>query len=392
MSLINQMLQDLDARRAAHGSGTDLPNDVRPLPKPPASRLPLVLAGALLIVLAGGFAAYPWWTQQAASVPAAAVPVVIEAVAPPPAPPPAVAPSASEPVSTPQPTLPSDKPEAGLRMADRIELPATTKELPKSSGPAVSPPAARPAAVSPQPPVPAEKKSTDQRNKNEVAERPPRAPVAVAAQDVAARPAKAPMIERTDSVGTPRDRAESEYRKAIVAVNQGRVPEALEGLRNALRQDGMHVASRQLLVKLLLEARQPDEAVQVLHDGLQGQPAQIGWAMSLARLQLERGDVSAAWQTLDASLPAAGGSADYQGFAAHVLQRLGRNRESAEHYLAATRLSPAEGRWWLGLGLALEAEGRSVEAHEAFLRARASGTLAGELASLVEQKLRKPAN
>ena len=57
MSLINQMLQDLDARRAAHGVDTNLPNDVRPLPKPQASRFPLVLAGVLLTVLAGGFAA-----------------------------------------------------------------------------------------------------------------------------------------------------------------------------------------------------------------------------------------------------------------------------------------------------------------------------------------------
>ena len=57
MSLINQMLQDLDARRAAHGVGTRLPNDVRPLPKAPSSNLPLgfALAVALLLVLGVGF-------------------------------------------------------------------------------------------------------------------------------------------------------------------------------------------------------------------------------------------------------------------------------------------------------------------------------------------------
>ena len=196
------------------------------------------------------------------------------------------------------------------------------------------------------------------------------------------------MIERTDAVGSPRERAESEYRKAIAAVNQGRVAEALEELRNALRQDGLHVASRQLLVRLLLEARQPDEAAKVLQDGLQGQPAQIGWAMSLARLQVDRGDLAGAWQTLDYSSPAAGNNADYQGFMAHVLQRLGRNRDAAKHYQAATRLSPTDGRWWLGLGLALEAEGQSGEAREMFLRARQTGNLGPQLTALIEQKLR----
>ncbi|MBV5323421.1 tetratricopeptide repeat protein, partial [bacterium] len=158
--------------------------------------------------------------------------------------------------------------------------------------------------------------------------------------------------------------------------NQGRIEEALESLRNALRQDGLHSASRQLLVKLLLEAKRPDEAIQTLHDGLQGQPAQTAWAMSLARLQVDRGDLAGAWQTLDYSLPAAAGNADYQGFAAHVLQRLGRNKEAAERYQAASRLSPAD------------AEGRSAEAREAFIRARQSGNLSAELMVMIEQKLR----
>lgn len=43
----------------------------------------------------------------------------------------------------------------------------------------------------------------------------------------------------------PREQAESEYRKAIAAVNQGRVPEALDSLRTALRLDAFGVAARQ---------------------------------------------------------------------------------------------------------------------------------------------------
>jgi MSHA biogenesis protein MshN len=195
-------------------------------------------------------------------------------------------------------------------------------------------------------------------------------------------------IERTEAAGSPRERAEVEYRKAINAVNLGRIPEALEGLRNALRQDGQHSASRQLLVKLLLEAKRQEEAIQVLRDGLLEQPAHNGWAMTLARLQIDRGDLAGAWQTLDHASPAAGNNADFQGFAAHVLQRLGRQKEAAERYQAATRLSPGEGRWWLGLGLSLENEGRSTEAREAFLRAKQCANLSAELGAMVEQKLR----
>lgn len=375
MSLINQMLQDLDARRAAHGVGANLPNDVRPLPVQKSSRLPIILGGVVLFVLAGGFALYQWEMRQETVLPAPPVVVAPSPVAPPvsemekivPPEPPKV-----EPV--PPVALALQEMEGSLRMADILMLPVDKKDEVK------------PGSSVPTKPVPVEKKA-DERNKTEVAERPaPASPPA--APPVPAKSVKAPVIERTDAVGSPRERAENEYRKAIVEVNQGRVTESMDGLRNALRQDVFHVASRQLLVKLLLEAKQPDEAVHVLQDGLQGQPAQLGWAMSLARLQVDRGDLAGAWQTLNYSQPAAGNNADYQGFSAHVLQRLGRHKDAAERYQAAARLSPGDGRWWLGLGLSWEADGRNSEAREAFARAKQSGNLSAELMAMIEQKLR----
>jgi len=196
------------------------------------------------------------------------------------------------------------------------------------------------------------------------------------------------VIERTPAAGSPHDRAESDYRKAIAAVNQGRVSEAMDSLRSALHQDSLHVASRQLLVKLLLEAGNQDEAIRMLRDGIAGQPAQLGWAMSLARLQVDRGELNEAWKALEHSLPAAGNSPDYLGFAANVLQRLGRHDEAADQYRKAARIAPADGRWWLGLGWSLDAQGQTTEAREAFLRARQSGNLSPELLTLIDQKLR----
>jgi MSHA biogenesis protein MshN len=373
MSLINQMLQDLDARRAAHGVGADLPNDVRPLPPPLASRLPLILGGVVLLVAAAGLALYLWETRSdAAQPPPPAVPVV---AAPPPRAPPAPAaehavPAEAPPVEPAPAAVGLQELGGSLRLSEFIKPPA---EKPRESKPVAASAVAEKA-------VAAASKAVVEHGQSEAAERPRPPP--------AEKPVKAPSIERSDPVASTRDRADAEYRKALAAVNQGQLAEAVDGLRNALRIDALHVATRQLLVKLLLEASRPDEAMQVLHEGLQGQPAQLGWAMSLARLQVDRSNLAGAWQTLDYSQPAAGNNADYQGFAAHVLQRLGRNREAAERYQAATRLSPGDGRWWLGLGLALDAEGRSGEAREALLRARQGGNLNAELSALIEQKLR----
>jgi MSHA biogenesis protein MshN len=379
MSLINKMLQDLEARQPADGVGLALPNEVRPLP-PLENRLPAALLVVLLTLLGTGFALRHWGVRVRIAETPAALPIrpavqPLPSVAPKIPPPPGEAKALSELLSSRAEDsrffLPLMDIEASLRVSDSLNANGEKKTERPSGGKAAS------GGPGPVPVV-----------------RPPhsevagRKPSAAAPAPKASSSILAPMIERTDVLGTARERADVDYRKAIAAVNLGRMNEALEGLRNALKQDGQHRAARQLLVKLLLEMKRPDEAMQALREGVQEQPAHLGWAMMLARLQVDRGDLAGAWQTLESALPVAGSSADFQGFAAHVLQRLGRNNEAAERYLAAIELSPREGRWWFGLGLAFEAEGRSAEAREVFVRARQCGNLSAELNTLLDQKLR----
>lgn len=376
MSLINQMLQDLDARQAVPAGRRPLPSEVRSLPVRPPSRRPYMVGGVGVLALAAGLAFY--------LAPASAPPPAPLAVPPPPAPTvasvAAVAPPAPSEAAAPPVTAP-------------VEPPTSSETTPREEAPrlrpaqSIAPPAvivsktAKPSAVF------VEKKPESIDRPPKAVEADPPAP-AEPSRPLAGKPPKGASIERSDVQDAPAGRGETSYRKAIGAINQGRVAEALDELRAALRDDPMHRGARQLLTKLLLEARRVDEAMGVLQEGLQGQPAQIGWAMSLARLQVDRGDLAGAWKTLDDALPAAGQSADYQGFAAHVLQRLGRQREAIARYQAATRLAPGDGRWWLGLGLAHEAEGNTAEARDAFTRARQSGNLSPELVALAEQKLR----
>ncbi len=394
MSLINQMLQDLDARRAAHGAGTVLPPEVRPLPPVRESHWRPVLLAIVALALATG--AFLYWrdalsllsTQATQPLPTEAAEIapqpvqetaenavnVVNAATP-------LAESSSA-ASPPLPPL-----ENNLRLAESLQMPVQASANVSSGTPA------KPAEQA----VPETRKAGDGRSRPELRQEKPRAaepatagppPAASAASQNEIRQTRPPAIEKTEAAPLPGERAESEYRKAIVAVNQGRIEEAMSSLQGALRLDSLHVAARQLLVRLLLESRQSDDAMRVLQEGLQARPAQIGWAMSLARLQVERGDPAGAWTTLEHSLPAAAASADYQGFSAHVLQRLGRNKEAAEHYRQAALLAPADGRWWLGLGLAYDAEGRTNEAREAFLRARQAGNLGADLLALIEQKLK----
>lgn len=87
-------------------------------------------------------------------------------------------------------------------------------------------------------------------------------------------------------------------------------------------------------------------------------------------------------------MPIGAKNAAYQGFSGHVLQRMKRYREAGTHFLEAAKIAPQDGRWWLGLGLAYDAEGMVNEAKEAFLRARQTANLTPDLYALIDQKLK----
>lgn len=172
-----------------------------------------------------------------------------------------------------------------------------------------------------------------------------------------------------------------------IIAQQGRTPEAITGLEQALRIDPRHAAATQTLIALLLESKRFGEAERKLQEALSLDLAQPDLAMTLARLQLERGDTAAAIATLDRSQHAAANRPEYYGFMAALLRREGYHREAIVQYRQALRLAPGNAVWLMGLGISLQAEKNYLEAREAY--SRASGSLSPELRAFVEQRLRQ---
>ena len=374
MSLINKMLQDLDARGGQPGPAAVSP-EIKPVPSPERGFpwLRVALLGGLVVVLgASGYLAWRMERGVQDGQPAAEVPVDIggaqvqaQAVTPAPAPaattaqvPSAPVPALSEaPAPEPAPAQVRDAapPLPAVQGAPRPESATTARPIPRGQPPKAEAPARQAA----RPPA-----ATD------------RAPVRPGA-------AQAPA-GRSETVA---QRAENGYRRALASLEDGRVTEAIGHLHEALRANPRHEAARQTLVGLLIEAKRPEEAMRQLGAALALDPAQPAMAMLMARLQLERG--SPGIDTLMRTLPHATANADYRAFLAGALQREERHREAVDHYLAALRLSPQNGVWWMGLGISLQAEKRQQEAAAAFQKALDSGNLSAELQGFVERKLKQ---
>lgn len=198
-----------------------------------------------------------------------------------------------------------------------------------------------------------------------------------------------PQIKKEVRQPAPRDLAENEYRKATASLHQGRLAEAQEGFHAALSLYSEHLGARQALVGLLVEGKQFGEAERVLQEGVKLAPAQTGFVITLARLQVDRGDNSEAIETLRRGLGHAQGNPDYLAFLAALLQRQGRHEEAIEQFQAALRIKPHSGVWLLGLGMSLQTVNRAEEAQEAYRRAKATGSLNAELAAFADQRLRQ---
>ena len=330
MSLINKMLQDLDARGSQPGHA--LTQNVKSVPDRRALPLRAMGIGALLLVVVAAAGVFGWRYLKrppaVAAAPAKPAAAPVQVAAAPVLPPPPVR---AQPVPTP-PVLVQKAPPVVHLAAPRVDAPA------------------------------------------------PRKPVKEKAE---VKPVAAPVAEGRQM--NEAQRAEAEYRKALAGLQEGRVHESIAGLERALQIEPRHDAARQMLVGLLIEARRNEEAIAQLQVGLALEPRQPGLAILLARLQIERG--GSGIETLTRTLPYAVGNAEYHAFFAGALQRQQRHKEAAEQYQAALRANPQNGVWWMGLGMSLQAEKRPAEAIDAFKRAKESGTLKPELQDFVERKL-----
>lgn len=392
MSVINTMLQDLDRRHGGAPSGAEAPPSYVRVVKAPAERRPFFWATiGLLIAIAVGWIGYVGYqlsprklatdlafktvdevrTRQAVA-PAPATPVQPPApiaVAPPapavapPAPtppPPAVAspaPTPVQPAPVPAPTPPQAE---MLRLAESIATPIIESK-PPAPPPAPSKPAAQPK------PAP-------------VAAKP--APV------VAAAKTEKPKLERQDRFGTPAERAENEFRQAVSILKLGRSSEAETHFMKALDFDSSHRGARQALIAMYIERGQLEAARKLLQDGLAIDPGQPDFAIALARIHVERKDLSGALAVLDRSAGAATDVPEYHVLRGTLLQRLGRHAEAAESYQAALRTRATLPQAWVGLGISYEALGQRPEAAEAFRRGLAAGPLSTELKTFAEQRIR----
>ncbi len=348
MSLINKMLKDLEARQTGAAPRTD----ARPIfhdlqPTGGERRVRSLAAGSLLVVViaAGGFFAWQQYaqaprTQLAGVATPTAIPPAVETV-------PVVADSSATPV------------------------PAAS-----SPAPVVKPAAAKPEASKPAP------------AKTPAAPQPVAKPKAATARAPKAEPEAEARIEKIERTPNPQELAENLYREAARVHAQGNPSEAERLLKTLLVSNPRHTLARERLAGIQLDGGRWTEAQDTLEQGVAQVPQHLPFRYSLARIHLERGNLAEAEKLLDDARRAGHTDAELHAFLAAVHQRASKHGDAIKSYREALTLRPEEGRWWVGLGISLEAQQEAGTARDAYRRALDTGRLPANLARYAEDRIK----
>lgn len=367
MSLVNQMLRDLEQRRAQLPGGDRL-QGLRAAPDNIAAttwkRWPLLLIAAG--VAGSGFG---WWLanhETSVAVPMARVEPVITV-------PTLAAHSASAANTHAGVALPAIE----TATVAALETTAAQQVYPKPT-PAGNSPKAAPRSVPESDSKPAPKADPKPDS------RPHRLPVtAIAAATTSAGNTGA--MRKTPRTLSPHEQATQQYNTALQALAQNEILQAETALRAALAADPGHTDACETLATLMLQQGRRDDAVQLLAAALEHNPRQARLAMLQARLLADAGQDAEAVTVLEGALGDA--DADYQALLGALQQRLGNDAQAAVAYRQALAGAPQRGTWWLGLGISLERSRQPTAALDAYRNALRDTTLTAQVSDYVRARI-----
>ncbi|MDE2593088.1 MAG: tetratricopeptide repeat protein [Burkholderiales bacterium] len=190
-----------------------------------------------------------------------------------------------------------------------------------------------------------------------------------------------PAAGRVQSMAT---QAVEAYRRAMDLADQGREGVALDAALQAIKLDPQHMPARRLAIALALDQKQVDQAGALIDEGLKLTPRDSELLFLHARRLALAGANDQALSVLQ-GLDRTTGEA--LGLKAGLLARTGQYASAAQAYQQALKTRPDNATWWLGLGVALNAQGQGAMAKEAFLRARKLGQLSPDVQAWLDQQL-----
>ncbi len=380
MSLINQMLRDLESRRAAPAAaGGGVASLALAAQRAAEATTPAAPAGndgqtggaqrwliAVIVLLAALLGLLLWssqppWQENMSPVnavvadPVLSVPVVAMTVAP-------VVPAAAAPTMSMEAVEVVEAAEAIAAAPPATEENAVAEALSRPAPAEAPAPSPQSSDLSPEPPVPSPQSSPLSPK-----------PLVLSLQPPTQAPAIDTVVNKRIRPLNNEQRAEQALRRGVGLLGQGRQAEAELALREALQMAPRQLRARETLAALYFNSGRLSEAQALLAEGVRLSPRAAGLVQFYARLMADQGELDTALTALQRARPPLEENPDYHALLAALYQRAGRHEAAAWTYRQLLAQRGTQAAWWMGLGISLEALGDTAPALEAYVKAHQLG-------------------
>nr|WP_320114842.1 tetratricopeptide repeat protein [uncultured Desulfuromonas sp.] len=144
------------------------------------------------------------------------------------------------------------------------------------------------------------------------------------------------------------------------------------------------------LIKVLLQQRTMEHALQVAEQGRQRQPDEPLWLILKARLLAETDQLAEALFTLDVEpVPAVNQSPEFYALKAALLQQATRYEDALLIYQQLCGVFPRQAQWWFGRAVTANQLGDQRQARDSFKQALALPGLDAQLQHYATQQLQR---
>lgn len=186
---------------------------------------------------------------------------------------------------------------------------------------------------------------------------------------------------------TAKQRAGLLYQKAYTNLQAGQVKIAEEQLRNSIKIKASYSRSRELLAGSYIRSGRYVEAGELLKQGLKVEPKNYHFAKLYARVLMQQEQHKQALDMLIRYRPALQADLEYFALIAALYQQTQQHNKAANMYKDLLQLQPGRGIWWVGLGVALEKTGNAAQARQAYSKAKESASLTASMRRYTDNKL-----
>jgi MSHA biogenesis protein MshN len=178
-------------------------------------------------------------------------------------------------------------------------------------------------------------------------------------------------------------------RRGFQALEQNQPSQARVEFSKALQLEHSAHEVREQLAALVYASGDLPRAVNLLEEGLQLQPQRSSFRLMLARIFVQQQQLTQALAYLEGASPEIAGHVDYYAMQAGLAQRLDRQQLALTSYQRLLRYEPSRARWWLGYAIANDKLANYAEALSAYRQAQMVGQLSANSSEFVASRIKQ---